>query len=141
MMKAKEYLQRLKKLDTIINQKIKEIDNLKDMCTSVSSFDYSMDKVQTSFNKDSSYVKIMDRICDLQDELNMDIDKFIDERHKIINQIQGLSKSKHIEMLFKRYVEYKNIDIIATEMRVSYTYAVELHGFALQEFRKTYNFL
>lgn len=137
-MKAKEYLQKLKKLDTIINQKIKEIDNLKVMCTSVSSLDYSKDRVQTSPDGIAPYVKTLDRICDMQDKINMEIDRFIDEKHKIINQIQGLSDSRHIDVLFKRYVEYKSFETISVEINLSYTYVIEVHGYALQEFEKTY---
>lgn len=135
-MRAKEYLQKLKKLDTVIDQKIKEIDNLKLMSTSVGALDYSRDKVQTSPDINAPYVRSIDRICDMQNEISMEIDRFIDEKHKIINQIQGLSDSRYIEVLFKRYVEYKKFETIATEMCLTYTYVIEIHGYALQQFEK-----
>lgn len=137
-MKAKEYLQKLQRLDTIIHQKLKEIDNLKSMSMSVGSFDYSKDKVQISPNNDAPYVKTINKMCDLQDEINREIDQFVDERHKIINQIQGLSDSRYIDILFKHYVEYKKFETISVEIDLSYQYIIELHGHALQEFEKTY---
>ena len=137
-MNAKEYLQNLKKLDTVIDQKIKELDNLKTMSTSIGSFDYSKDRVQTSPDGDAPFVKAIEKICVLQDEINREIDQFVDKKHKIINQIQGLSKSKHIEVLFRRYVEYKSFETIAVEMMLSYQYVIEIHGYALQEFETTY---
>jgi len=137
-MNAKEYLQNLKKLDTVIDQKIKELDNLKTMSTSIGSFDYSKDRVQTSPDGDAPFVKTIEKICELQDEINREIDQFVDKKHRIINQIQGLSKSKYIEVLFRRYVEYKSFETIAVEMMLSYQYVIEIHGYALQEFKITY---
>lgn len=137
-MNAKEYLQNLKKLDTVIDQKIKELDNLKTMSTSIGSFDYSKDRVQTSPDGDAPFVKAIEKICELQDEINREIDQFVDKKHRIINQIQGLSKSKYIEVLFRRYVEYKSFETIAVEMMLSYQYVIEIHGYALQEFEITY---
>lgn len=137
-MNAKEYLQNLKKLDTVINQKIKELDDLKIMSTNIGSFDYSKERVQTSSNGDAPFVKAIEKICILQDEINKEIDNFVDKKHKIINQIQGLSKSKYIDVLFRRYVEYKSFETIAVEMALSYQYVIEIHGYALQEFEITY---
>jgi len=50
---AKEYLQILRRLDTVINQKIKEKGDLRTMSTSIGSFDYAKDRVQTSPSKDA----------------------------------------------------------------------------------------
>ena len=137
-MNAKEYLQNLKKLDTVIDQKTKELDNLKTMSTSIGSFDYSTDRVQTSSDGDAPFVKTIEKICELQDEINREIYQFVDKKHRIINQIQGLSKPKYIDVLFRRYVEYKSFETIAVEMALSYQYVIEIHGYALQEFEKTY---
>lgn len=135
-MNAKEYLQNLKRLDTVIDQKIKELDNLKTMSTSIGSFDYSKDRVQTSPKGDAPFVNTVEKICILQDEINREIDQFVNKRHRIINQIQELSNSKYIDVLFRRYVEYKSFETIAVEMALSYQYVIEIHGYALQEFEK-----
>lgn len=135
-MNAKEYLQNLKRLDTVIEQKIKELDNLKIMSTSIGSFDYSKERVQTSPDADAPFVKTVEKICILQDEINREIDQFVDKKHRIINQIQELSNPKYIDVLFRRYVEYKSFETIAVEMDLSYQYVIEIHGYALQEFEK-----
>lgn len=135
-MKAKEYLQKLEILDIAINQKIKEVDDLQRMSTCIGSFDYSKDKVQTSPKPDAPYVEILERICDLQAEINSEIDYFVNEKHKIINQIQEVTKPNYINVLFKHYVEFKKFEEIAVEMSLSYQYVIEIHGYALQEFEK-----
>lgn len=137
-MKAKEYLQQLQRLDTVINQKIKEVDDLRLKSRSVGSIDYSKERVQTSPSGDAPFVKLIGRIIDLEQEINAEIDAFVDDKHKIINQIQGLKNRKYIEILYKRYVEFKRLEVVAVEMNFTYQYVVELHGYALKDFQTTY---
>lgn len=133
-MKAKEYLQQLQRLDTVINQKIKEVHDLRLQAQSGSGLDYSKERVQSSPSRDAPFVKPICRIIDLEAEINAEIDKFVDEKHKIINQIQGLKNSDYISLLFKRYVEFKSLEKICVEMNFSYDYIKHLHGYALQDF-------
>lgn len=133
-MKAKEYLQQLQRLDTVINQKIKEVQDLRLQAQSGSGLDYSKERVQSSPSGDAPFVKPICRIIDLEAEINAEIDKFVDEKHKIINQIQGLKNSDYISLLFKRYVEFKSLEKICVEMNFSYDYIKHLHGYALQDF-------
>ena len=133
-MKAKEYLQQLQRLDTVINQKIKELGDLRSMSKSVGSIDYSKERVQTSPSGDAPFVKQIMRIIDLEEEINREIDKFVDKKHLIINQIQGLKNSDYISLLFKRYVEFKSLEQICVEMNFSYDYIKHLHGYALKDF-------
>ena len=137
-MTAKEYLSQLQRLNTVIDQKIKELGDLRLMSTSVGSVDYSKERVQTSPSQDAPFVRTISRIIDLEEEINREIDAFVDEKHLIINQIQGLKNSKHIEILYKHYVEFKRLEVVAVEMNFTYQYIVELHGYALKEFQSTY---
>ena len=137
-MKAKEYLQQLQRLDTVINQKIKELGDLRLMSQSVGGIDYSKERVQSSPSGDATFVKPVLRMIELEQEINAEIDRFVDEKHKIINQIQGLKNSKYIEILYKHYVEFKRLEVVAVEMNFTYQYVVELHGYALKDFQTTY---
>lgn len=137
-MTAKKYLQQLYRLNTVINQKIRELDDLYSMATSIGNTDYSKDRVQTSPAGDAVFVKPICRIIDFEAKINAEIDRFVDKKHKIINQIQGLQNINHIKLLFMRYVEFKKFETIAVEMDFTYQYTIELHRYALQEFEKTY---
>ena len=123
-MKAKEYLQQLQRLDTMINQKIKELGDLRLMSQSVGGIDYSKERVQSSPSGDAPFVKPVLRMIELE--------------HEIINQIQALQNPKHIDILYKHYVEFKRLEIVAVEMNFTYQYIVELHGTALKEFQLTH---
>lgn len=133
-MSAKEYLQQLRRFDTVINQKIKELEGLRSTIYGVGSIDYSKERVQTSQSVNAPFVKAADRIADLEAEINREIDKFTDEKHKIVNQIQGLHNVNHVKILFKRYVEFKNFKTIAAEMNFSCDHIRHLHINALQDF-------
>lgn len=137
-MKAKEYLQQLQRLDTMINQKIKELGDLRLMSQSVGGIDYSKERVQSSHSWDAPFVKPVLRMIELEQEINAEIDRFVDEKHEIINQIQALQNPKHIDILYKHYVEFKRLEIVAVEMNFTYQYIVELHGTALKEFQLTH---
>lgn len=137
-MKAKEYLQQLQRLNTMINQKIKELGDLRLMSQSVGDIDYSKERVQSSPSGDAPFVKPVLRMIELEQEINAEIDRFVDEKHEIINQIQALQNPKHIDILYKHYVEFKRLEIVAVEMNFTYQYIVELHGTALKEFQLTH---
>lgn len=137
-MKAKEYLQQLQRLNTMINQKIKELGDLRLMLQSVGGIDYSKERVQSSPSGDAPFVKPVLRMIELEQEINAEIDRFVDEKHEIINQIQALQNPKHIDILYKHYVEFKRLEIVAVEMNFTYQYIVELHGTALKEFQLTH---
>lgn len=135
-MKPKEYLQQVQKLDVMINQKIAEKSELRKF-DGISGIDYSGDKVQSSPKGDALFTKSVERIIDLEKEIDNMIDQYVDLKHQIINEIQSLSNTTYIDILFKKYVEYKRLEVIAVEMSYSYQYVRVMHGYALQEFEKT----
>jgi DNA-directed RNA polymerase specialized sigma subunit len=139
-MTAKEYLSELKRLDICIDQKLKELDDLRTMSTGVQGIDYSTEKVKTSPSPDAPFVRIIDKMVSLNDEINAEIDRFAEEKHKIINEIQSLSNEKHIEILYARYVEFKSLELVAGELGYTYQYIILLHGYALKEFSKKFQY-
>ena len=83
----------------------------------------------------------MDKKICLEAEINAEIDKFVDKKHEIINQIQGLENRLHITVLYKRYVEYKGLLRITREMHYSLQHIKRLQYYALLEFEKKYNMI
>lgn len=138
-MSTKEYLKQLQKMDVMIKQRQQEKDEIRAMLGSIGSFDYSKDRVQTSPSGDAQYVKMIERITDIDKEIARLIEKYADKKHEIISQIQSLENNKHIEILYKRYVEFKQPKIIADETSYTYQYVILLHGNALKEFSEKYS--
>jgi len=129
----KKYLQRLRLLDICIKQKEAELEALRAASESVSPVSDG-ERVQTS-PRDRT-IEDVARIVDLESEINKDIGQFLVTRNKIINEIQGLDNPVYMNILFKRYVEYKQLEEIAVEMNYSYRQVLRLHGYALREFGK-----
>ncbi len=138
-MTSKEYLQQIRADDLRIEQKIKEYESLLSRKASLVGMNYTAERVQTSPDG-SGFTKIVDRLVDLQQEINDDIDAFCDSQHKKISEIHKLSKPEYIEVLFKRYVEGQALEQIAADMGYSYNWCCHIHGEALKEFEKVRNF-
>lgn len=134
---AKQYLEQLKVIDAKINQKIKERDELRLLATSTGSLEYSKERVNASSTGDTLEKKVI-KYVDLEKEINETINEFVDKKHKIIDEIQGLDGVSHIDILFKKYVENKRLGVIATEMKYSYSRVKHLHTEALQAFESKY---
>ena len=133
-MKAKDYLKRLECFDTIIRQKQQEITELRLTASSTGGFDYSKERVQSSPSGGAPFERPVLKIIELEQQINAEIDRFVDKKHKIINEIQSLNNSDYINLLYKRYVEYKSLEQICVEMNFSYDYIKHLHGYALKIF-------
>ena len=132
-MTAKEYLREIKKMDISIEQKQLEYDTLKAGRIYIRGMDYAAERVQTSPDG-SGFTCISDKLMDMQHEINQEIDRYHDMRHKRICQIQQLSKVEYIKILFKRYVEYQSLETISADLDFSYYWTCHLHGEALKEF-------
>lgn len=135
-MKHKDCLRRIRKLDMSINQKIKERDSLRDAATRISGANYARDPVSGGHKQEARYAGIVERLVDLEREIEAEIDRFVDERHETINRIQSLDDPMYADILFQRYVEYKPLYQIAKEMRYSYSRVRHIFGEALKEFSK-----
>lgn len=135
-MDVKTRLQRLQLLDTVINQKLRELESLKALSTCVAGFDTSRERVQTSGSGDAPFVTPVLRIIALEEEINKEIDAFVDEKHKIIQVIQRLDSPLQMEVLYRRYVEYQSFERIAAEMNVVQQHAFVLHRKGLKALEK-----
>lgn len=141
-MTTKEYLMKLKILDTKINQKLEEISSLRASLTSIPAINTTEEKVQGGNTAgDARFVRTLAKIDKMEREVDAEIDKFVDEKHKIINEIQSLNDDKHIKILYKKYVEFKSLELVSVEMNYTYQYVGLLHGYALNEFHKKFQYI
>lgn len=134
---AKMYLSQLEMIDIQINQDIERLEELKADAMSTGGIDYSRDRVQTS--------QVGDRLCSavarytaFDEEINAEIDRFIDAKEQIIKEIRGLRDVNYIQVLYKVYVQFKTVRIAAQEMKKSYRYVIQVHNDALKAFEETY---
>ena len=135
-MTAKEYLQQLHKADVIINQRIQEKADLRARLSSIGSFDYAKDRVQTSLPEGAGYERQIEKIIDLENEIDRLIDEYTDLKHKVIGQLHDLNSAEQIKILYKRYVLSERFEQIAVDLDFSIRNVYKIHGQGLQEFQK-----
>ena len=129
----KEYLRQIRLFDICIRQKEAELAAMRSELENMSAA-VTGERVQTSA-KDKMSEKVS-HIVDLEAQIIRDKESFLRMKDRIINEIQGLDNSVYVDILYKRYVEYKQLEEIAVEMNYSYRQVLRLHGFALQEFKR-----
>ena len=135
-MTTKEYLCQISRLDRMIQNKLAEISQLRELAMSVSAVK-NEERVQTTPNFDkigTAYCKIEE----MEEKLDTLIDEFVDKKNLIISQIDKIENETYYEILFARYIEKKTFEKIADEMTYSWRQVIRLHGRALQEFEKKY---
>ncbi len=133
-MNPKEYLSQVRKYDRLINNKLEIISSLRSLATSV-SVELKSDVVQSSGTKDKM-ANTIDRIVDLEREIDADIDQLVNLKREIMSVIDKVEDPILIDILYKRYFRYEKWEEIAIEMNYSYRQVTRLHGQALQEVRK-----
>lgn len=132
----KNFLMQIKLLDVKIKQKKEEYESLKELTQSVGGLDYSKDRVQTGFTSSDTLSNSIIRYIELEDEIKNDICELVELRHQVINMIHSLGNEQYIEILYKRYLEYKSLELISVELGLSYDYVRHLHGEALASLKK-----
>ena len=135
-MDTKQYLQQISRLDRMINNKLSEISQLRELAMSISAVK-NEERVQTTPNFDkigTSYCKIEA----MEEKLDKLIDEFVDKKNLIISQIDGIENETYYEILFARYIEKKTLEKIADEITYSWRQVIRLHGRALQKYEKKY---
>lgn len=120
----------------MINNKLTEIAQLKDMVVSISA-PQSGDRVQTTPNFDKIGTKYA-KIDEMERKIDGMVDELVDKKEKIIQQIDSMEDENTYNILFARYIEKKTFEVIATEMKYSWRQVVRLHGTALKQFEKKY---
>lgn len=135
-MTTKEYLGQISRLNRMINNKLTEIAQLKDMAASISAHQNG-DRVQTTPNFDKIGTKYA-KIDEMERKIDCMVDELVDKKEKIIQQIDSMEDENTYNILFARYIEKKTFEVIATEMKYSWRQVVRLHGTALKQFEKKY---
>lgn len=132
-MTAKEYLSEVQRLQTIIEQKQERIKEIRESASTVRGVRFDLEKVQGSGRTDKIGDSVA-KIIDLETEVENDMVSIIYRKHEMIEQIHALGNYRYIQLLYKRYIEFKRLQIVAAEMDFTYEYVLELHKKALKAF-------
>ena len=135
-MKTEDYLKQIERLDLMIEKKLEEITNLRELAMSISVVQKDVN-VQTSGDKDQ-LGKAIAKIVDLEKEADKLIDEYVDKRQRIIRQIDKIPEKDQYRILLDRYVLQKFWGDIIDEWDCSRSKALSVHKEALETFEKMY---
>lgn len=133
-MDAKEYLKSIKKADAIINEKLKECDQLRGMRYKITQ---TLKPVMVSGGwSHGGFTDASDRVIDLEREIDREIDRFVDLKREAGAMLTQLENPQHYQVLHRHYILFESFEKIAVDMGYTYRNVCYLHGRALQVFQK-----
>lgn len=144
-MKAKEYLQEIKKMDEVIRNTLEEIKVLEALATSATA-SMEGERVQSSSDQ-QRMANTVNKMVDMKKQLVADIARYAQLREEAIHIVNQACDGDCISLLRKRYlgeynektqkVEFYSWEQIAVNMGYSYNWVSKgLHQRALSQVQK-----
>ena len=128
--KVQTYLERIEMIDTIIENKLIEQRQWKELAMSISA-NMDGERVQTS----KAVSKMADAVINavaMEAEIADAVDKLIAEKRKITQTLEKLDNPTWYRILHMRYVQYIKLKDIATQLNKDYDWVTTTHGRALR---------
>ncbi|MEE0874157.1 MAG: DUF1492 domain-containing protein [Ruminococcus sp.] len=131
--KAKDYLNQVRRVSWIIEAKESELDELKKALHSA-----SLHEVHVKTTSVQDLMKKVDTVLDYQLEIRAEIARLISLKKEIHGKINQLSKPMYVGVLTEYYINGKTWQDIAEGLDLSERHIYRIHGNALNEFRKKF---
>ena len=132
---AQKYLERVERIDTIIENKLIEQRQWRDLALNITA-NMGGEKVQTSSKSSSPMADAIIKCISLEDEIAEAVDRLISEKKDVVNTIEQLYSPTEIKILHMRYIRYISLTDIAAEMNREYNWVTTTHGRALKSLQK-----
>ena len=132
--KARDFLNQLKKLDKMIENKQIEKEQWRSIAMGTTSGGQSvqingvmhnMEKVQSSGSQ-QKMADAVDRFVDIEREIDSFIDRLVDTKKDVISVIEQLKASEY-DMMHKIYVQYMTLQDVADLYGKSISWAKSIH--------------
>lgn len=132
-MNAKEYLKQARKLDALINCRMRELQYWRELADGVSGCNF-----QPHYNPntptEAPFVRCIEKIDAIERELDTKIDALVDLKREIGAAIDKLEDHDEQLLLRYRYFENRSWEEIGHMLHVSSRTVHRIHGSALQNF-------
>ena len=122
MISAKEYLQQAIYLDDRINSHIREKEELRSMATSLSSPQMKEDVVQTSRSGEAPYVRSLEKMWEMEEQINTEIDKLVDLKrqiHEVISRVGNINEQMVLRYKYINNYTWRQIGAIMCKDRAT----------------------
>ena len=111
-MKVETYLKQGMLLDQRINYLLKKLGDVREAACNLPSTTVARDKVQASPSGDAPFVRALERVEEMQEQINREIDKLADLRQQIMDVIGQVDGEELRMVLVYRYLEGMTLEKI-----------------------------
>ena len=136
-MSAKEFLNKIRYIDMMINCKLEQVAELRSMLLP-GAIRYDKERVQSSHTSDQ-FTDTMAKVIELEEKINADIDELVELKSVAREKIERMENEVEKVILYKRYFSNESFENIAVECGNSGRWIHKLHNDALKHFDKIYN--
>lgn len=133
-MTAKEYLNQARHLDAMIHCRLREIDYWRNLSSNVSGINFDGMPHNPNRPTEASFVKCIERISEIQRDIEKKVSILIGLRDEINTRINFLDDCDEQLVLRYRYIDNCTWEEIAGFINVSLRTVHRIHGSALQHF-------
>ena len=130
-MDAKTYLAQAYRIDQRINSKIEQISSLRELATKATNV-LGSEPVSGTRNP-QRLQDVIEKMVDLEEELNNDIDTLVDLKREIMEVLRGVDNKEHQTLLELRYLSFMTWERIAVDLGYSIQHIYRLHNQALEK--------
>ena len=130
--KEKRFLNQIKKLDKLIENKLAEKEQWKLIASGTTI--QLKERVQSSSNQQKMADAVV-RYIDIESEINACIDSLVSKKRDVISVIEQLDVTEY-DILHKVYVQYLSLYDVAEIYDKSYSWVTSVHGNALKNVRE-----
>ena len=130
-MTAKEFLNKIRDIDLLIDEKLADVQELRDRLTNITA-NCEGERVQTSKLGDK-FADTIAKIVDLENELQVCITQGIRCRREFEEIISKLTSPQEYEVMHRHYVQFQSFGRIAKEMHFSKSAIAKIHKRILQK--------
>ena len=125
------YLQQVTHLDRRIQQKFEQVEDLRSMLGKITATVSDLPMGGGSIYKGGD-LALINKIVDLENEINRDVDRLIDLKRHISGIIEAVEDPRERELLVYRYLQGKTFEEIAFKMHYHWNWIHKLHSQALE---------
>ena len=130
-LEAKDYLKQVEKADLQIRNKLIEQQQWKDIALGITA-NMEVERVQSSGGSKSKMADAVERIVDMEAEIDRLVDNLINLKKEVIQVIERLDSPTEYNVLHMKYIQYMTLQEIADQYGYDYGWATTTHGRALK---------
>lgn len=132
-MTTKEYLAQARHLNALIDSNIKEMEYWRDLSNRIAGSNFEQ-RYNPNRNIEPPFIRCMEKIIELQQKINDEIDCLVDLKEEIMEAIGRLENTEEKLILKYRYFNCMTWEQICVHLNMSERTVRRVHGQALQNF-------